>query len=364
MPPKSRVGCRIDAHMDLLATSRANTSAWVWLPAKTIGFLLMLASAGVPARAEPTDLASLRQRLGVLVAKGDQEGALRVAQTVVARVTALHGPDHLETARSLCNEANLHAAIGSYLEAQRLYTRALAIRESQLGPHDPAVADVLVASAGVLQVDARHGDAIPLLQRAIGIREEKLGLNHPDTADALNRLGVCLFAKEEYTQAATFFERCLVIQEKTLGPMHPDTAKALTNLSSVYRERENYEKAKMLVVRAYAIRSEALGKEHELTVDSVDDLGMIWFLEGNYEGAEKCFGRVLEFRRGHFGDDDPQVPRTANLLIAAYRAQGKEAEAAALEQSFASAEPDSTPTGEDAPKEINSNGTAGSGACR
>jgi tetratricopeptide (TPR) repeat protein len=307
---------------------------------------------GVPARAEPTDLGSLRQRLDALVGKGDLEGAIRVAQTVVARVTALHGPDHLETARSLSIEANLHAAIGSHLEALRLYTRALAIRESQLGPHDPSVADVLVASAEILTVGARLGDAVPLLQRAITIREDKLGPNHPDTADALNRLGVCLFAKAEYNEAAMFFERCLVIQEKTLGPMHPDTAQALTNLSSVYRERENYEKAKMLVARAYAIRSEAFGKEHEWTVDSVDDMGLIRLLEGNYEGAEKCFGRVLEFRRSHFGDDDPQVPRTANLLIAAYRAQGKEAEAAALESEFDSVKGDAAATPEDAVEEI------------
>jgi len=353
MRPKSRVCCQIDADMDLLTTQRVNTAAQVWRAIGTIGLLLISASAGARARAEPTDLASLRQRVGVLVGEGDQEGALRVAQTVVARVTALHGPDHLETARSLCDEANLHAAIGSYLEAQRLYTRALAIRESQLGPHDPSVADVLLASAEVLQVDSRHGDAIPLLQRAITIREDKLGPKHPGTADALNELGVCLFVKEEYNEAATVFERCLVIQEKTLGPMHPDTARALTNLGHVYRQRENYEKAEMLVVRAYGIFSEAFGKDHEVTVDSVDDMGLIWFLEGNYEGAEKCFGRVLEFRRSHFGEDDPQITCTANLLIAAYRAQGKEAEADALEQVFASTKTDSTPTGEDTPKEIN-----------
>lgn len=312
-------------------------TAGMWRALAIGGFLLAAACAAVPATADTTDLARLRSRLSVLIANGDNEEALKLAQTVVTRVTAIHGPDHLETARCLCDEARLNADVGSYLEALRLYARATSIRESQLGLNDPSVADLLVASAGVLQADARSEEAAPLLRRALAIREEQLGAGHPDTADTLNQLGVCLFAQEAYDEAGALFERCLVIREKILGPMHPNTAQALTNLGVVYREREHYEKAKMLVFRAFAIRSKALGKDHEDTVDSIDDLGMIWLLEENYEGAEQCFKRVLDFRRSQFGDDDPLVPRTAQLLIAAYRAQGKEDTAAALERDLGTA---------------------------
>lgn len=353
MRPKSRVCCQIDAAMDLLTTQRVNSAAQVRRAIWTIGLLLIFASGGAPARAEPTDLASLRQRLDALVLKGDHEAALKVAQAVVTRVTVLHGPDHIETARCLFETANLHAEVGSYLEAERLYSRALRIREVELGPVDSAVADILVASAAALHADARDDEAAPLLRRAIKIREDNLGTSHPDTGEAVNQLGVCLFAKEAYQEAGAAFEQCLLIFEKTFGPAHPNTAQALTNLASVYRERGSYEKAKMLINRAFAIRRQAFGDDHEDTVDSIYDMGLIWFLEGSYESAEQGFTVVLRFRRRNFGDSDPQVAHIATMLIASYRAQDKEAEATALEREFDSLEGNASPLPNDAGTEIN-----------
>jgi tetratricopeptide (TPR) repeat protein len=311
-----------------------------------VGFVIVAFAISFPATADPTDLVGLDQRLRALVNKGDNAAALKVAQSLVSSVTAIHGADHLETARCLCEEARLHAANGSYSDAVRIYHTALGIREKRLGSEDPSVADVLVAIAETLQADARSEEATSMLRRAVAIREDKLGAEHQDTADALNRLGASLFSNDKYVEAGTCFERCLVAYENTLGPTHLDTALALSNLSVVHQERDNYKIAQLLEQRAFAIRQELLGKDHEDTVGSSYRLGILLFIEGNNEQSERLLAHVLAFRKSRFGAEDPQLPEIARLLIAIYRAQHKQSEAMSLEQEFGLAD-DAAPQHDD-----------------
>src|SRR5215470_2780458 len=85
----------------------------------------------------------------------------------------------LDTATSLNNLAVLLSAKGDYAGAERLYRRALAIREKVLGPE------------------------------------------HPDTAESLNGLAAVLYSKGDYTGAEALYRRALAIQEKALGPKDP-----------------------------------------------------------------------------------------------------------------------------------------------
>ena len=50
------------------------------------------------------------------------------------------GPEHLNTAAILNNQANVYKDMGRYAQAEPLYQRSLKIKETQLGPDHPAVA--------------------------------------------------------------------------------------------------------------------------------------------------------------------------------------------------------------------------------
>ncbi len=70
-------------------------------------------------------------------------------------------------------------------------------------------------------------------ERALAIRESVLGPEHPDTARSLSSLGSLLQELGEPNTARPYLERALTIREKVLEPEHPDTARSLNNLGSL-----------------------------------------------------------------------------------------------------------------------------------
>jgi len=80
------------------------------------------------------------------------------------------GADHLDTATSLNNLAELYESQGKYDEAEPLYKRALAIAEKALGAGHPNVATVMENYAELLRKMNREAEAVNLEARAKDIR--------------------------------------------------------------------------------------------------------------------------------------------------------------------------------------------------
>jgi tetratricopeptide (TPR) repeat protein len=69
------------------------------------------------------------------------------------------GPDHLDVATNLNNLALLYYCEAKYAEAEPLYKRALEIRETNLGPDDPAVLQTMQFYAALLRQQGRKTEA-------------------------------------------------------------------------------------------------------------------------------------------------------------------------------------------------------------
>jgi tetratricopeptide (TPR) repeat protein len=124
----------------------------------------------------------------------------------------------LELGRSLNNLGELARLRGQTAEAERLFLRALAVKEL-LGPDSPEVATSLNNLAQVYITEGRDTDAIPLL------------------------------------------ERSLTIQEKALDPEHPALRRTLIVLGEVYRRVGRSEDAFITDVRARMLREEEPSRE-------------------------------------------------------------------------------------------------------
>ena len=74
-----------------------------------------------------------------------------------------------------------YRAQGRYEQVEPLMQRALAIRETILGPEHPEVAERLHDLARLYTDQGRYSDAEPLYQRALAICEQQLGPEHPYT---------------------------------------------------------------------------------------------------------------------------------------------------------------------------------------
>ena len=103
-----------------------------------------------------------------------------------------------------CNNlAALSYAKGDETEADRLYRRALTIKEKVLGPEHPDVAMTLNNLAVLYKAAGNYAEAEPLYQRAITIFEAALGPNHPKVITCRQNYEHLRRARRRRAKAAT-----------------------------------------------------------------------------------------------------------------------------------------------------------------
>ena len=112
---------------------------------------------------------------------------------------------------------------------RRLLAHALWLSEAEIMPD--AVA--LLCNQVGLYLDARanYAEAEPLYRRSLKIREQQLGPEHPDVAQSLNNLAELLRSQGKSAEAEPLFRRSLAIFENALGPEHPTTQTVRENLA-------------------------------------------------------------------------------------------------------------------------------------
>jgi tetratricopeptide (TPR) repeat protein len=120
---------------------------------------------------------------------------------------------------------------GKFVEAERNYTRALAMEKKWLGADHPEVAGTLNNLAILYDAQGKWADAAELYKRALVILENTQGAEHPTVATTLNNLGVAYRQQGNITGAEAAFKRALAIREKILGANHPNVAQTLNNLA-------------------------------------------------------------------------------------------------------------------------------------
>ena len=130
-----------------------------------------------------------------------------------------------------------------------------------------------------------YAEARPFYERALAIRETQLGPDHPSTATSLNNLGELHRAMGAYAEARPFYERALAIKETQLGPDHPDTATSLNDLAGLFKAIGEYEKALPMRERVLEIYENKPGKEHPWTATSLNNLGALLESMGAYSGG-------------------------------------------------------------------------------
>jgi len=133
----------------------------------------------------PPDSTGLSALRAVTAARWRVAVSLTIAMMVVipkiaeSKVIQQDIPDHYEVAITLNNLAGVHHAQGDADEAEKLYRRALALKEALLGPDHPDVAMTL-NNLALLLADAGRADAAePLYERALRTFAATLDPGHP-----------------------------------------------------------------------------------------------------------------------------------------------------------------------------------------
>jgi tetratricopeptide (TPR) repeat protein len=122
--------------------------------------------------------------------------------------------------------------VGQYARAEQLLTRA-AQKAEGLGPQE--MGRSLNNLAELYRRQGRAAEAERYFTQALRVKESELGEDHPDVATSLNNLAQLYVAQGRDFEAAPLLERSLAIQEKALDAEHPVLGRTLTLLGEVYR---------------------------------------------------------------------------------------------------------------------------------
>ena len=164
--------------------------------------------------------------------------------------------DPLALAASLYQLAILRRQQGDDAQAERLYRRALAIREREQGPSHLDVAIVLNNLAVLKATEGDYDAAQPMLERALSIREAGLGEDHVLTAQSLSNMALLHAARGDAAAAEPLYQRSLSILEKAepeAEARSADLGRVLENYAALLYETGRDSEAERLEERARAL---------------------------------------------------------------------------------------------------------------
>lgn len=233
-----------------------------------------------------------------------------------------------------------------------LYRQELALRQQQLGPKHPRVAQAMrdlalflkthskkdearALLAGALAIQARAEDCLalaelsppheagPLLERSLSLQETPeahhrladllAGAQHLDAARqhyeravelfaqsgseqlglALNDLGFLHESQERFKEAEVYYRRALAAHQKAHGPKHPEVGIALNNMGSVVGAQGRLAEAEPILRQALNTLEQTLGNVHERTAACAANLGDLLSALNRPAAAKPLYNRAI-----------------------------------------------------------------------
>jgi tetratricopeptide (TPR) repeat protein len=171
------------------------------------------------------------------------------------RAAERKGTDDLAMAQTLYRLAILRRQQGELGEAERLYLRALAIREKEQGSNHPDVAATLNNLAGLKAAQGNYEAAQPLLERALAIRETAFGSDDVLTAESLNNLALLYAAQGNAQAAEPLYQRAVAILEQKHGSQKGELDRVLDNYAALLYETGRDSEAEEMEAHARVIRA-------------------------------------------------------------------------------------------------------------
>jgi len=147
------------------------------------------------------------------------------------------------------------AAVDSrhYARAEMYFNRAL-LKAENLGPEERGIS--LNGLGETYRRQGRTADAEKMYKRALAVKEVALGPDHPDVATTLTNLGVLYAASGRDQDAVPVLERSLSIREKRRGSEHPTLRPTLLALAAAYQRLGRAHDAFVMEVRLRLLRPE------------------------------------------------------------------------------------------------------------
>jgi CHAT domain-containing protein/tetratricopeptide (TPR) repeat protein len=298
------------------------------------GLLYCLLPSRLCAQDSPIDTSATYSDLEDMLAEkyeaGEYQNALAVAEFMskkYADIDSFYGV-------ALNDMALIHAALGDYVLAEKLYHQSLSILEHSVGDAHQYYGNTLNNLAILYHELGNYAAAEPLYKSALTIEynisgegfwysvslsnlaefyrssgnyvqakkmflqaiaiQEKMPLEYAyNYAISLSNLAVLYENQQDYAAAEPIYLKCLAIQARIVGKKSPIYIHTLSNLGKLYKRMSRFDKAQPLLEEVLAVRQNILGQNHPQYLDILDELGQLEYYKGNYEAAIAYYRRAL-----------------------------------------------------------------------
>ena len=276
-------------------------------------------SSSPGANPEIDDAVSLEERARHARSLGRLDDAASYLELALSLKEEQLGPNHPSVAQTLGQLAGVYAEQGRDEEAEAAYQRAIGINQ-QSGSRTVLAAKVLSDLALFYLSQGRSDEALPLLESALDIELHVFGPEHPNVASRLAALGLLYRQQGLYDEAEPFLTEALLVRERVYALDDPETTGAMTSLAHLYRQQERYAEAEDLFQRALAIH-ENMDDQARVALD-LANLSVLYISNDQFSDAGPVFERALRIEGQNPWSPTPMVSQGLGQLAHSAQAAG------------------------------------------
>ncbi len=199
-------------------------------------------------------------------------------------------------------------------DAEKQYTKALALATSTYGTNSPEYADILLRQATLAKDKGDYNISEPLFIQALAIVEA----NSIAAAGINNNLGTLFLQMGRLDEAQPQFEKALTIYKNTNGANLTDYVLTEENLAALYNLRGDTQKALSLLSETVSINKKIYGNESPNYAISLHNYASLLQKDKKPGQAKPLFKEALAIQRANFGVNHLSYTNTLhNLAILA-----------------------------------------------
>jgi tetratricopeptide (TPR) repeat protein len=263
-----------------------------------------------------------------------KQGKFAEAEPLFARILAARettsGPDDLVTLRVLENLATMRLAEGKPLEAETMLRRAATTLDKTHGPDSPVAMTMWMQVADCLRPQDRNAEAVPIYDRVIAGMTRHHGEDHPATLFAVNNLALVHEELGNAEKAEALYRRAIAGLERRFGPDHDETLIARLNLASLLRNYGRLDIAEKMAAEIYDRRMKLFGPKFPNTLFAANQYAMTLNDRGQSARAETLFRQAIAGLVEVLGETHPETATCRTNLAEMFRSQNRLAEAEPL----------------------------------
>jgi tetratricopeptide (TPR) repeat protein len=232
----------------------------------------------------------------------------------------IYGGEHLSVSTDLKNLARVYYFMERFEDADPLFKRSIAVRQTALDPLHPRVADIANWYAKTLRKLGRQADATAM-EALVRESRAKYGADW----EKFRQAGAKAIAEENYFVAQAMWTAALE-EAKDFKADDPRLSATLENLAEVYWQQLKYDKAEPLCKRILQISETVLGLHHPDVSLAACNLALVCERQGKHIEASILYQQVLATQEKLLGPNHPDVVATRENHDRARRMAQKDVE--------------------------------------